>query len=129
EAWRCRLKRQPNKRHWHDGIRRWWARNIRVTVPAEARRDHLGYLRTSIALSMVGVIIAQLFRLQHSPTPDPVLGYYVLGIPLGACFIIAAILVAAIGAFRFWRQQNAMTRGKVLAGGWEIYCIMVGSIA
>lgn len=25
------------------------------------------------------------------------------------------------GAFRFWRQQNALMRGRILAGGWEIY--------
>lgn len=32
----------------------------------------------------------------------------------------AAILVNALGAYRFWRQQNAMLRGKVLCGGWEL---------
>ncbi|EON62125.1 hypothetical protein W97_01344 [Coniosporium apollinis CBS 100218] len=116
-------------------IQTWWRRQISVTVPAAAMRDHLalertflGYLRTSIALSMVGALIAQLFRLQPSPNPDPVLGYFVLGIPLAAVFICAAIVVTVLGAWRFWRQQNAMVRGRIHAGGWEILVIMVGSL-
>jgi hypothetical protein len=31
-----------------------------------------------------------------------------------------AILVALVGAYRFWRQQNAIARGKIHAGGWEL---------
>ncbi len=77
---------------------------------------------------MVGVIIGQLFRLQPSPDPDPVFGYFVLGIPLAALFICAAIAVTVLGAWRFWRQQNAMVRGKIHAGGWEILVIMIGSL-
>ena len=77
---------------------------------------------------MTGVIIAQLFRLQHSETPNPELGYYVLGVPLAATFIAFGMVVLFIGAFRFWRQQNALARGKVHAGGWEITAIMAISI-
>jgi uncharacterized membrane protein YidH (DUF202 family) len=91
-------------------------------------RTFLGYIRTSLALSMMGVVIAQLFRLQHTFAPDQKFGFYVVGIPLAACFIIAAVIVVLLGAFRFWRQQSAMVRGKILAGGWEINVIMVGSI-
>ena len=58
-------------------------------------------------------------------TPNPIIGFYVLGIPLAACFIGLAILVLLLGAVRFWRQQSAMVRGKVYAGGWEINTIMV----
>ncbi|KAL0257498.1 hypothetical protein SLS55_008312 [Diplodia seriata] len=90
-------------------------------------RTFLGYLRTSIALSMTGVMIAQLMRLQHAPNPDPHYGYHALGKPLAAVFIIAAIAMVILGAFRFWRQQNAIVRGKVFAGGWEILTIMIGS--
>jgi hypothetical protein len=32
----------------------------------------------------------------------------------------AAIYVLAIGAFRTWRSQNAMIRGKAISGGFEI---------
>ena len=78
---------------------------------------------------MVGVVVAQLFRLQHSVNPDMELGYYVVGIPLGATFISASIFVLLVGAYRFWRQQNAMLRVKAIAGGWEIIAIMALSIA
>jgi hypothetical protein len=74
---------------------------------------------------MIGITTAQLFRLQHSPTPNPVFGFYVIGIPLAAIFEGAALVVLLVGAFRFWRQQNAIVRGKVFAGGWEIVFIMV----
>lgn len=88
----------------------------------------MGYLRTSLALSMTGVTIAQLFRLQHSYNPENDFGFFVTGTPLAACFIIAAILVLSLGAVRFWRQQRAITRGKVIAGGWEINLIMIVAI-
>lgn len=88
----------------------------------------MGYLRTSLALSMTGVTIAQLFRLQHSYDPDKDFGFYVIGAPLAACFIISAIFVLSLGAIRFWRQQSAIVRGRVIAGGWEINIIMAGAI-
>lgn len=104
---------------------------MHIKVPVEKRRDHLalertylGYLRTSLALSMVGVMIAQLFRLQTSALPGGGIGYFVLGIPLAACFICGSIVVSVLGALRFWKQQTAMVRGKVWAGGWEVLGIM-----
>jgi uncharacterized membrane protein YidH (DUF202 family) len=87
-------------------------------------RTFLGYLRTSVALAMMGVITAQLFRLQHSVNPNPSLGFFVLGIPLAVIFIGTAIVVLLLGAFRFWKQQNALARGKIHVGGWEINTIM-----
>ncbi|OJD29447.1 uncharacterized protein BKCO1_8000022 [Diplodia corticola] len=132
ERRKLRLTRQEVG--WWDVATRWWRRQVSVTVPAGGMRDHLalertflGYLRTSIALSMTGVMIAQLMRLQHAPNPDPRYGYHALGKPLAAVFITAAIAVLILGAFRFWRQQNAIVRGKVFAGGWEILAIMIGS--
>ena len=77
---------------------------------------------------MSGVIIAQLFRLQHASNPNMSLGFFVLGIPLAAIFIGFGMVVLLIGAFRFWRQQNAIIRGKVHAGGWEITSMMGFSI-
>ena len=72
---------------------------------------------------MISVIIAQLFRLQHVQNPDKVFGFFVLGIPLACVCIGAAIVVLVLGAYRFWRQQNAILRGKVHAGGWEVNMI------
>ena len=96
--------------------------NLRFLLSA-LERTFLGYLRTSLALSMVAVIIAQLFRLQHTTNPSKTLGFFILGIPLASICIVAAILVLVLGACRFWRQQNAILRGKVHAGGWELNTI------
>ncbi|KAL8879520.1 MAG: hypothetical protein Q9198_002884 [Flavoplaca austrocitrina] len=113
-------------------IKTFWARHVVATVPHEACRDHfalertyLGYLRTSLALAFLSVFIAQLFRLQHSENPDPVLGFYVLGKPLSCICTGAAIFINLLGTYRFWRQQNAMLRGKIICGGWEVYAILL----
>ena len=76
-----------------------------------------------MALTIVGVIIAQLFRLQHTEHPDKTVGFFVLGTPLAAVCIGGSMLIMALGAYRFWRQQNAMLRGKVHAGGWDINAV------
>ena len=73
-----------------------------------------------MALVMLGILVAQLFRLQHTENPNPVIGYYVAGVPLAAVFISAGILVLILGAYRTWRQQNAMLREKIFLGGWEV---------
>ncbi|KAI9714197.1 MAG: hypothetical protein M1812_006418 [Candelaria pacifica] len=77
---------------------------------------------------MSGILIAQLWRLQHTIVPDPgtTMGYYLLGIPLAETCISTGIVVAILGAIRFWRQQNALLRGKIHAGGWEIHVIGIG---
>ncbi|KAF2801837.1 uncharacterized protein BDZ99DRAFT_469350 [Mytilinidion resinicola] len=130
DASRNQLRRQTP--HWYDGITKWWKAQISVTIDEGQHRDHLAlertflaYLRTSLAFAMTGVVIAQLFRLQHALHPNPALGFFVLGIPLAATFIGAAVVILLIGAFRFWRQQNAIIRGYVYAGGWEITSIMI----
>ncbi|KAL8805378.1 MAG: hypothetical protein Q9223_005463 [Gallowayella weberi] len=109
-------------------LKTFWNRHVVVCVPHEACRDHfalertyLGYLRTSLALAFLGVYIAQLFRLQHVENPNPLFGFFVLGIPLSCICTGAAIFVNLLGAYRFWRQQNAMLRGKIQCGGWEVY--------
>ncbi len=74
---------------------------------------------------MLAVIIAQLFRLQHTESPHKDLGFFVIGTPLACVCIMAAIVVLMLGTYRFWRQQNAILRGKVHAGGWEVNAIGV----
>ena len=74
---------------------------------------------------MAGVVIAQLFRLQHAAAPDPRIGYAALGVPLAASFIALGMLVLLLGACRFWRLQAALVRGKTWAGGWEILAMYV----
>ena len=72
-------------------------------------------------------MIAQLYRLQHRPHPSKVFGYFVLSKPLSMIFHGAALCVVLLGGIRFWRQQSAMARGRVHAGGWELITVGVGS--
>ena len=78
---------------------------------------------------MIGVFIAQLFRLQHTEKPNMVFGYYVLGIPLAVICIGGSMVILALGTYRFCRQQNAMLRGKVHAGGWETNAVGILIVA
>lgn len=73
---------------------------------------------------MTGVTIAQLFRLQHTSNPNSKFGFYVIGRPLSITFIGMAVLVVLIGAFRFWKLQGGLVRGKAYTGGWEVLLIM-----
>ncbi|KAF7155458.1 hypothetical protein CNMCM5623_007529 [Aspergillus felis] len=111
-------------------IQRFWANHISLTVPQKSNRDHfalertfLAYIRTSITVAMQGVLIAQLFRLQSTTADVARLSYYTAGIPLAVTCHVIAILIALIGAHRFWRQQSAVAHGKVNVGGWELYWI------
>lgn len=90
-------------------------------------RTFLGYLRTGQAFAMLGVIIAQVMRLQHSITPDPVLGYFAVSVPLSSACHASAIAVSLLGAIRFFRYQKEMARGYAVCGGWEIKT--VGTLA
>ncbi|KAJ6011654.1 hypothetical protein N7451_003066 [Penicillium sp. IBT 35674x] len=108
-------------------ICRLWTHNVTLTVPRKSNRDHyalertfLAYIRTSVVIAMQGVVIAQLFRLQRAPSDEDRLRFYQVGIPLAVSCHGVAVLVALIGAFRFWRQQNAISLGKIHAGGWEL---------
>lgn len=77
-------------------------------------------MRTSLALSVLGVTIDQLFRLTHSATPDPVFGFYVVGKPLSALFIASSLVTTVFAAWHFFRMQDAMARGKAIAAPWEL---------
>jgi len=114
-------------------ISNFWRHEISVTVDHKWCRDHLalertflGYLRTSLAISMLGILVAQLFRLQHSPTANPIFGYYVIGKPLACICQALALLTLLLGAFRAWRLQHAIVRGKTLTGGFELVLIGLG---
>lgn len=95
-------------------------------IPA-LERTYLSYLRTSLAFVNLGVAIQQLFRLQAgSDTLQN--GFYKFGKPLAAVFICAGILICLKGGWRFYRQQSAMVRGKIIVSGWELFAIMLLSI-
>lgn len=138
-----RRRREARKGLWSQ-ICRFWTRNVSITVPQKSNRDHFGmlyfghavgtlvdmfkalertflaYIRTSMVIAMQGVLVAQLFRLQRPLETVHRLSFYHVGIPLAVACHAVAVIVALIGSFRFWRQQNAIARGKVYAGGWEL---------
>jgi hypothetical protein len=66
------------------------------------------------------VTIAQLLRLNEGEAA---------GTWLATAFVGGSVVVTVAGAIRFWRQQIAMVRGKVLASGWEMGVIIVVAIA
>lgn len=72
---------------------------------------------------MLGVTVAQLYRLQHSADPSPAFGYFLLSKPIAGIFQGSALCMVLLGAIRFYRQQSAMAVGKIHAGGWEILLI------
>lgn len=74
----------------------------------------------------MGVIIAQVFKLEHAPAPDPVFGYHILGTPLACLCMGLALAVALAGTFRFHREVRALGRGKVVTGGWELFLTGLG---
>ncbi|CAI7621387.1 unnamed protein product [Penicillium viridicatum] len=119
-------RREARKGLWGK-ICRFWTRQVIITVPQKSNRDHfalertfLAYIRTSTVIAMQGVLVAQLFRLQRPSHTVDRLSFYEVGIPLSVTCHFVAVVVALIGAFRFWKQQNAIARGKVYAGGWEL---------
>jgi uncharacterized membrane protein YidH (DUF202 family) len=87
---------------------------------AALERTFLAYIRTSLVVTQQGVLIAQLFRLPAAEALADRLGFSRVGVPLSITCHCVAIVVALVGAYRFWRQQNAIARGKVHAGGWEL---------
>jgi hypothetical protein len=68
-------------------------------------------------------------RLQHNATPSLIFGFFVLGKPLACICQGAAIYTLVIGAFRTWRSQNAIARGKAISGGFEIILLALGVFA
>ncbi|KGO58196.1 protein of unknown function DUF202 [Penicillium expansum] len=119
-------RQQARKGIWGK-LTRIWTHNVTLTVPHKSSRDYfalertfLAYIRTSLVVSQQGVLIAQLFRLQAAEALADRLGFRQVGTPLSVACHCLAIIVALVGAYRFWRQQNAISRGKVYAGGWEL---------
>ena len=66
---------------------------------------------------MAALIVAQLFPLE--PSLSSKLSYARLAKPLTVVIICEALVAVLFGATRFWRQQNAVVRGKVYTASWE----------
>ncbi|KAJ5153743.1 uncharacterized protein N7500_009182 [Penicillium coprophilum] len=121
-----RQRRQARKGVWGK-ITRLWTHNVTLTVPQKSSRDYfalertfLAYIRTSVAVTQHGVLIAQLFRLQAAEALADRLGLRKVGTSISITCYGVGILVALVGAYRFWRQQDAIAKGRIYAGGWEL---------
>ncbi|KAG5755285.1 hypothetical protein H9Q72_001528 [Fusarium xylarioides] len=108
---------------------RFWLEYVSCEVDFSASRDHLanertflGYLRTSVAMSMVGTLVAQLFSLQHEGQHQA-FGYFVTGKPLAMTCYSFSIGTILLGAVRTWRHQRTMMSGKALVGGFELHLL------
>lgn len=104
-----------------------YSRKVGIHVAFRDHRNHLAnertflaWFRTSVLLSMVGILTTQLFHLQPSKVRVFGVNFFMLGSPLGAVCHAAALLNILFGAHKFWRQQCAMVQGEALAGGWEL---------
>lgn len=98
---------------------------IQLTIAKALERTFLGYIRTSTVFAMQGVLVAQLFRLQQTPGKFDHLTFYDVATPLSVACHGIAIVIALVGAIRFWRQQFAISRGKVYSGGWEVNTVAI----
>ncbi|KAM5355100.1 hypothetical protein ACJ41O_001746 [Fusarium nematophilum] len=109
-----------------------WATYVSCEVDFSEARDHLanertflGYLRTSVMMSMVGTLVLQLFTLNHHGAG---FGYTLVGKPLATtCYAFSAGTVI-LGAVRSWRHQDSMLRGMALAGGFEVHVLGICSM-
>ncbi|SPJ79249.1 uncharacterized protein FTOL_07640 [Fusarium torulosum] len=114
---------------------RFWRDYVSCEVDLSASRDHLanertflGYLRTSVMMSMIGTLVAQLFTLHHEGYHVHGFGYFVTGKPLALTCYAFSIGTILLGATRTWRHQQIMMRGKALVGGFEIHLLGICSM-
>ncbi|KII90940.1 hypothetical protein PLICRDRAFT_174292 [Plicaturopsis crispa FD-325 SS-3] len=112
-------------------LQRWtWSPALLLENTGSVARDHLAsertflaYVRTSLALSSMGVALTQLFSISFSTTngdsvspnaspvqQSPALRRYAS--PLGAVIILFGISVLALGTSRYFIIQSALTSGK-----------------
>ncbi|QPC78259.1 hypothetical protein HYE68_009011 [Fusarium pseudograminearum] len=114
---------------------RFWKDYVSCEVDLSASRDHLanertflGYLRTSVMMSMVGTMVAQLFTLSHEGHHAKTFGYFITGRPLALTCYGFSIGTILLGAVRTWRHQRIMMSGKALVGGFEIHVLGICSM-
>ncbi|KAI1920617.1 hypothetical protein LOZ65_003968 [Ophidiomyces ophidiicola] len=129
ESQMTRSSREPTGRFRH--LIKFWRRNVVLSVAQDQKRDHfalertyLAHMRTSLVFSLMGVLIAQLFSLQHTEPGRPAaFGFRAVGVPLACVCQGCAIVVTLGAAARFLRQQGALSRGKIHAAGWEVMMV------
>jgi uncharacterized membrane protein YidH (DUF202 family) len=110
------------------GARPWGTLDSLADFPQPAERTFLAWLRTSLAFASIGIAITQLFRLNttlqggggggSSPSAAGISLQYV-GRPLGAVFLVIAIITLFAGFRRYFESQvrgpagaRAVARGE-----------------
>jgi len=77
---------------------------------------------------MTGVVIAQVMRLYRSLDPDPILGFFVVSVPLSLVCHVMAMICTIFGCYRFLHWQNEMARGNAISSGWELNVVFMLSL-
>ena len=106
-------------RWWHDWISRTITHDssdpaAEVGDPRDylaLERTFLGWLRTSLALISLAVVVTQLIIFQALDRTK--------GVVLGCVLTGAGMAVVVGAAVRFFRAQDLLVKGKALTGGWE----------
>jgi len=77
-----------------------------------SERTYLAYVRTSLACASAGVALVQLFTLTASGSVENSgINLSKFAKPLGAAIIIFALIILAVGSFRYFSTQSALVRG------------------
>jgi uncharacterized membrane protein YidH (DUF202 family) len=98
-----------------------------LTKPAN-EQTFLAYLSVADGMSLLGIVIAQVSRIQRLLEPDsrsPTQNY-VLGKAQASICQLAAILILSVGSWRFFRHQREITTGQSKYCLWGIY--LVGTV-
>ncbi|EXJ78298.1 hypothetical protein A1O3_09459 [Capronia epimyces CBS 606.96] len=115
-------------------LKKLWIKYVSLDIPQSSNRNHfsneqtfLAWLSLADAIAILGVVIAQVSRIQHvlRPHQEKSLRYLLLGKPQACLCYASACFVLLVGAYRFFRQQNAMNQGFALVGGLSLPCIGV----
>jgi len=95
--------------------------SLRLENSGSVARDHLAsertflsYVRTSLAISMAGVVFGQMFLLSTSYTQrdsDKLTGQRRVARPIAVCTILLGIFVLLTGATRYFLNQNTLLKG------------------
>ncbi|EIN12482.1 hypothetical protein PUNSTDRAFT_61368 [Punctularia strigosozonata HHB-11173 SS5] len=94
-----------------------------LTNSGSVARDHLAgertflaYVRTSIAITSMGVALVQLFKLSTEPSTAA----HRYARPLGAVIVVVGLMTLLIGIVRYFSTQRTLLEGKFPAARYTI---------
>ncbi|KAF9474592.1 hypothetical protein BDN70DRAFT_815433 [Pholiota conissans] len=98
-----------------------WEPSLILINHGSVARDHLAlertflaYMRTSLALASTGIALVQLFAITESNTRNSQAsrGLPQYGRPLGIASIVLALIILALGFYRFFSVQFSLLQKK-----------------